>query len=170
MTSRNDHTGDLQQTKAPSSTLIKNLQESGQLMSVTTRRENKGKYKFDPDVNKFIPVEDWNKKYYKPPIKRLPKPIVKGFEPYQSPVSDRIITTPQQKDRDMKEHGCRQYEGRHDEQVEVDRANAYKEEKLWENVGETINQTAHDIEHGHKQVEEHPDPVKPVQTWDFADG
>lgn len=168
MPSRNDHTGDIQQTKVPSGKLIETLRERGELMGVEQRRANKGSWKWDEEQKKYIPVAEWNAKYYKPKPK-VPMAIVKNFEPYVSLVSDKVITNKNQKDRDMKEHNCQEYEGFRDESIEANKYRQYKEEQLWANVGETMNQTKHDIDHGYLVPEENPDPLKPAQAWTFDD-
>jgi len=127
-----------------------------------------GRLKFDAKTREWVSIEEWNRRYYVPKPK-VPMAIVKNFQPYISMTSGKVITNERARMNDMHAAGARPYEGRHIEQQEADRHKQYAEEKFEHNVEETLNQTMHDIEHGHLVPRETEDPTKPVQTMDFSD-
>ena len=158
MPSRNDITGDVQQTRY-SSKLVKQLQEDGELMSVEERRKNKGSYVWDPGERRFV------EKHLVQQKSGLDI-HVNHFEPYVSMVTGDVIENKRQHLNDLHKTNSRVYEGREIEQQEADRHKAYKDKALWNNVGETLRKTAHDIEHGYLTPDEPIGRQKP-ETWDW---
>lgn len=60
--------------------------------------------------------------------------IIPPMEPYQSPVDGRVINSRAQRRDDLARHGCRPYEGLHDERIEAARQRDYAEQKTEEQV------------------------------------
>ena len=147
MPSHNDITGDAQQTRH-SEKIYKKLEENGELMSICDRRKNRGSWVWDSDLKKLVPKSEWQAR--QPVKEKGPIVFVDKFEPFVSMVTDKLITNRKEHDYDLKSTNSRVYEGREQEQKEADRYKAEKEEKLWANVSETMNQTMHEIEHGYR--------------------
>jgi hypothetical protein len=63
------------------------------------------------------------------------------MEPYQSPIDGRVIRNEQERQEDLRRHGCRPWEGLHDERIEADRQKAYSvqaaERKIEDHVAAT---------------------------------
>ena len=137
-------------------------------MSIAERRQNKGSYLWDD--GKWVLRHEYYEKHGRPEAKRGPMIFVDNFEPFRSPVTDKVIRNRRDHDYDLKSTNSRQYEGFEQEQKEADRYKAEKEEKTWCNVRETMNKTMHEIEHGYRTPEE-PELGKPTKalTWEFAD-
>ena len=66
----------------------------------------------------------------------------KVMEPYLSPVTNKPINTLRARDRDMKENGCRPWEGVKAEKQEVERKKKYNEEKMDKVVEKELHKTA----------------------------
>jgi len=155
MPSRNDHTGKIQQAPIPSKDL--------NTLSIEERRKNRGKYKWDSEEKTFIRASEWEAKFGSDRDSG-PTVFVKDFKPFKSMVTDKVIKTAKDLDYDLKSTNSRVYEGREREQKEADRYKAEQDSKLWSNVRETLNQTAHDIEHGHLEPQENSGKA---ETWEF---
>lgn len=95
-------------------------------------------YKQDPETGQFILKHEWNQKYSEMPMGRGPMFIIKGnFEPYISPVSGEVINSQTKRDRDMKKHGCTDYEP--SLRAHVDKQVREDELKLDKAVDETVD-------------------------------
>lgn len=62
-------------------------------------------------------------------LRIMPTFVRPDIEPYESPIDGRVINSRVQRAEDLKRNGCRPYEGREQEQKEVDRQRAYAEAK-----------------------------------------
>lgn len=82
--------------------------------------------------------------------------IFNHFKPFISPVTGKVIENARQEKYDLESSGCRIYEGRTVEQKEADRHNKYKELAFEREISQTIDQTAHEIEHGYREVSDTP--------------
>lgn len=165
MGSRNDITGDLQQTRAPSKKLLNSLENSGELKSVEQRRAARGRYRQDPETKKFIHISEYLEKYGDRPREKTTAFFINHFEPFKSLVSDKVISNKRQLQYDLDSNGCRVYEGREQEQKEVDRHLAYEDQKFERTIEEDMHRTYHDIEHGYKEVSDRQDNL----TWTWGE-
>ena len=158
MPSRNDITGDLQQTKPTTKKYMENFERI-----FGDKKVQKGSYKWCVDTKTWIDKAEWYKKNPQKPRERGPMIFVDNFEPYVSMVTDKVIRNRRERDYDLKSTNSRPYEGLDQEQKEADKYKAEKEEKLWKNVNETMSKTMHEIEHGYLTPEE-PEPGKPTKA------
>jgi hypothetical protein len=62
------------------------------------------------------------------------------WEAYESPASGKIITSKKEREMDFKNTKTRPYEGREQEQKEIDRQKAYAEKELDDKVDKTVRQ------------------------------
>lgn len=148
MTSRNEHTGDLMKSKANSDEYRDNHEKI-----FGKSRVQRGKYKWCEETRKFIPAAEYYAKYGAPkPRPKTPMIVCNHFEAFESPVTGEVISSKRDHQYDLESNGCRVFEGQEAEQREVDRQTAYFEEATMAEMGETIEQTAHDIEHGYHKV------------------
>jgi 2-iminoacetate synthase ThiH len=128
------------------------------------------RYRQDPQTNKLLTLREWGQKYPEGVKGEVPYMYMKGFTPYVSMTTDKVINNYSEHLNDLHASGCRVYEGRETEVAEAERYKQGKDDKLWANVHETLAQTSHDIDHGYIT------PAEPIQgraaraeTWDFAD-
>ena len=97
MASKNEFTGDLQQTKG-------RLSEEGRAnydLAFPPKAVKRGRYKQCRDTGKFIPISEWNALYASEPVEKTPMVIMKGFDAFKSPTSGEIISNNRQLDYDM---------------------------------------------------------------------
>ena len=128
------------------------------------------RFRQDPITHKLLTIPEWDAKYPEGPKGVAPYMYMKGFTPYRSMVTDKVINNHREHLNDLHSTGSRVYEGREAELKEAERYKKGKEDKLWANVHETLAQTSHDIEHGHITPVEHtPGRAARAETWDFAD-
>jgi predicted small secreted protein len=115
-----------------------------------------GRYKQDRETGDWIPIEEWNAKYYKP----VPKThfIVGDIEPYQSPIDGSVINSRKDHREDLVKNGCRVYEGREAEAQEAQRYRDYVDQKTEKIISDGVEETYHDLKEG--RIEK-PDPDKP---------
>lgn len=151
MTAKNDITGDLIKSRGPS----KEYNEGHERIFGTSRVQ-RGRYRQDRETKKFIPIHEWLDKYGEAPKPRGPMISVKQFEAFESPSTGRVISTYRDLDRDMKESGCRPYEGFANERREADRVLQEKDRHMESVINDTVDQTAYEIEHGYIQPSENP--------------
>lgn len=149
MPARNDITGDLIRTKAPS----KKLLESIEPMSIEQRRSNKGRYKQCRETKRMIPIAEWNAKYGSEPVNKSPLIFCNHFEPFESPVTGRVIRSKREHQYDLDSTGSRVYEGREQETKEASKWQAEQETRLERDLEQTLSQELHNIEHGYRRVE-----------------
>jgi len=149
MASKNEFTGDLQQTKG-------RLSEEGRAnydLAFPPKAVKRGRYKQCRDTGKFIPISEWNALYASDPVEKGPLVIMKGFDAFKSPTSGEIISNNRQLDYDMAKSGCRQYEGLAAEQKEVDKFVAEEDAKLYKGISDSVDETAYQIEHNYSRPE-----------------
>lgn len=151
MTTKNDITGDLIKTGSTSPEYLE-----GHERIFGTSRVQRGRYRQDRETGKFIPIHEWNSKYAEPPKPRGPMISVKQFEAFESPSTGRVISTYRDLDRDMKESGCRPYEGLANERREADKVLQEKDRRMESIINETVDETAYQIEHGYVTPSENP--------------
>lgn len=75
------------------------------------------------------------------------------MEVYDSPISGKAITTRKQRDRDLKENGCRPYEGFKVENQEAKRYRDYQDKKLNATLMDTAARTLYEINHGYRKLD-----------------
>ncbi len=86
-------------------------------------------------------------------VVRKPRPkgpmiVVKGFAAYESPSTGNVISTDQQRDYDLKESGCREWEGMATENQETARHLAHEDKKFEETISEGVERTFHELKSG----------------------
>lgn len=148
MPSRNDITGDVLQTKATS-----NEYREGHDLAFGNRPIQRGSWKWDPELKKLIPKSEWHAKYGRE-VNKAPIVFCNHFEPFESPVTGRVINNKREHQYDLHSTGSRVYEGRESEQREADRWQANEEAQIEADIDHTLHQAMHDIEHGYKKLGE----------------
>lgn len=151
MTAKNDITGDLIKTGAPSKEYMEGYQSI-----FGNARVQRGRYRQDRETGEFIPIQQWLQKYGEAPKPRGPLISVKQFEAFESPTTGRVISSYRDLDRDMKESGCREYEGFANEKREADKYLQEKDRRMEAIISESVEQTAYEIEHGYITPSENP--------------
>jgi hypothetical protein len=147
--SKNEHTGDLQQTKGI-------LSESARAefdRLFPPKKIVRGRFKEDKETGEFIPIHEWNRKYAEAPRPKGPLLVVKGFDAFQSPTTGKVIRNDRELEYDMKASGCRTYEGREQEQKEVDKYLKAQDDELEACVDDTLAETMYQIEHNYSRPE-----------------
>lgn len=162
--SRNDITGDLQQTKIPSKDFLDDLKAKGKTKTVEERRKSRGSFKWCSEEKAFIPKHEWNRKYAKEAPPRGPMAIVKNFDPFISPVTNKVIRNEKEHRYDLDSSGCRVYEGRQQEQKEVDRYLAEQDKALEQSISDTVDETAWQIEHNYSRPS-----IEQNISWTFGE-
>lgn len=123
------------------------------------KQAERGHFRWCKETKKWLPVKEWFQKYGDAPKPKAPAFFISHFEAFQSPVTGRIINNKREHQYDLDASGCRVYEGRESEQREADRYNKYKEERFEKEISETVDQTAHEIEHGYRTPKESPETL-----------
>lgn len=145
--SKNEFTGDEQKTKGMLSEEARNRYDE----IFPPKEVKRGRYKQDKDTGKFIPISEWNAKFSSGPVEKGPMVFVKGFEAFESPTSGKIISNDRQLENEMKATGIRPYEGREQEQKEVDKHLAEEDSKLEQSINDSVDETAYQIEHNYSR-------------------
>ena len=105
-------------------------------------------YKKDEETGEWITKSEWNKKYYDGPAKRGPMIINRSFDAYESPITPgKVISTHRQRDAEMKENNCVDYEPslRNEITKNVDNADAALELKIDREFDQTIAGVEYEI-------------------------
>ncbi len=146
MTSRNDITGDLQQTKG---ILSKQARETYDRL-FPPKKIVRGSFKWDEETGKFITRAEWNAKNY---VEKGQAPMMfcNQFETFQSPVNGKEIRNKREHAYDLATTGSRTYEGREQEQKEVDRHRANEDKAFEEVINESVDETAYQIKHNYSR-------------------
>lgn len=149
MATRNAITGDEIKSRANS----KEYLDSHERIFGETKVQ-RGRYRWDSELKKFVPIHEWAKKYAEPPKPRGPMISVSNFDAFESPASGKLIRNKREYLDDLKATGCRPYEGKEREKAEADRYLKAKDENLVKAVEETVEETAYELEHGYRQPSE----------------
>lgn len=95
-------------------------------------------YRIDKETRELIPKDEWIRKYGDEPRGKGPMIIVKGkWDAYESPITGEIITSARQRENEMKEHDCVDYEP--SLRGEADRKVREEEAKLERKIDETVD-------------------------------
>lgn len=148
MPSRNEHTGDVQQTRSPSKAYLDNYDKI-----YGTKKPVRGKFRWCQETQSFLPINEWLEKYGQPEKPKGPLIFCNHFEPFISPVTGRVISSKREHEYDMHSTGSRVYEGREQETKEAQKWQKEQESKLEAELDETLNRTWHQIETGERKVE-----------------
>jgi hypothetical protein len=160
MTARNPITGDLIQTKAATREYL-----DGHFRIFGESKVQKGRYKQDKETGKFIPAHEWERKYGDG-IKRSKLLFtVKDFDAFESPATGKVVRNYREREYDLKSSGCREYEGFRAEKTEADKYLQQEDARLEHLIGETVEETAYQIEHGYVN----PTEDAKVQPFTFGD-
>jgi len=96
------------------------------------------RYRIDRETRELIPIAEWLEKYGEPPRPKGPMIIVKGkFDAYESPITGEVISTVRQRENEMKEHDCVDYEP--SLRGEADKRVREGEAKLEKMIDETVD-------------------------------
>ena len=147
--SRNPITGDLQQTKG----ILSEEGRDNYDKAFPPKMVQRGRYKQDKETGKFIPIHEWNAKYASEPKPKGPMVFVKGFDAFESPTSGRTISNHKELQYELESSGCRTYEGREQEQKEVDRHLAEEDKQFEQVISDSVDETAYQIEHNYSRPE-----------------
>jgi len=94
-------------------------------------------YRYDKETGKVITLQEWLEKYGEE-RSRGPMIIVKGkWDAYQSPITGEVISTVRQRENEMKEHDCVDYEP--SLRGEADKRVREGEAKLEKMIDETVD-------------------------------
>lgn len=145
MTARNEFTGDLIKTKFNTKQYQENLEKI-----YGNKPSQKGKFRQCRETGDMLPMDEWLAKYGSEPRQKTPMIICNNFDPFVSPVSDRVISSKRQHQEDLAASGCRVYEGREQETKEADKWQKEQESKIERNLEKTLHTTMHEIEHGYR--------------------
>lgn len=146
MPARNEHTGDLLQTKSPSKEYLDNYSKL-----FGNNKPIRGRFKQCRETGKMIPIQEWNAKYGGEPANKGPMVFCNHFEPFESPVTGRVISSKRAHEYDLQSTGSRVYEGRDQETKEAQKWQQEQDSKLEARIEGTLNQTMHEIEHGYRR-------------------
>jgi hypothetical protein len=141
MPARNDITGDTLITKAATPEF-----REGHERIFGNKPVQRGRFIQDPETGKLIPAHEYRQRDESKLIVH-----VDNWDAYESPSTGKVISNRKQRDRDLKESGCRQYEGRHVEVQEAERHKRYEKQKMWGGIRETMEKTYYEIEHGYRR-------------------
>jgi hypothetical protein len=148
--SRNNITGDLQQTKG----ILTEEGRDNYDSIFPPKKIERGRFKWDKETKKFVSAQEWAAKYATETKKKTPMFFMKGnFEAFESPTSGDIITTQRQLDNEMKATGIRPYEGREQEQKEVDKYLQEQDKELEASISDAVDETAYQIKHNYSRPE-----------------
>lgn len=147
MTARNPITGDLIQTRVASKAYLDNY-------PFQTKKPQRGRFRADRETGKLIPLEEWLAKYEERPMGQAPMMFMSNFDPFESPVSGRVVRNKREHQYDLDASGCRVYEGRQQEEKEAAKYRQEQEKKLEASVTDTIHQTHYEIQHGYRKLQE----------------
>jgi hypothetical protein len=139
--SRNDITGDALVTKAATPEY-----REGHERIFGQKPIQRGRFIQDPSTGKLVPAHEYRQQESSKLIVH-----VDNWDAYESPVSGQVISNRRQRDRDLKESGCRQYEGKQVELQEAQRHQEYKRKEVWSGIRDTMERTWHEIEHGYRR-------------------
>lgn len=144
MPAHNDVTGDALISKAATPEYRENHEKI-----FGNKPIQRGSWRYDPELRKLIPLSEWRERERSKLIVHVDQ-----WDAYESPVSGNVISNRKQRDRDLKESGCRQYEGKEIEVQEANRHNAYKRKELINTLMDTAQRTYYEIEHGYRRPRE----------------
>lgn len=146
MATRNAITGDEIKSRGNSKQYMENHEKI-----YGESKVQRGRYRWDQDEKKFIPIHQWLDKFGEAPKPRGPMISVSNFDAFESPASGKLIRNKREYLDDLKATGCRPYEGKERERAEADRFLKAKDENLVNAVSETVDETAYQLEHGYIQ-------------------
>lgn len=141
MPSHNDITGDALITKAATPEF-----REGHERIFGNKPVQRGRFIQDPSTGKLVPAHEYHQRETSKLIVH-----VDNWDAYESPVSGEVISNRQQRDRDMKASGCRQYEGKNIELQEAQRHQEYKKREMLGGIRNTMEKTWYEIEHGYRR-------------------
>lgn len=141
MPARNDITGDALISKAATDEFRK-----GHERIFGNKPIQRGRFIQDPATGKLIPAHEYQQREASKLIVHVDQ-----FDAYESPVSGNVISNRRQRDRDLKESGCRQYEGKAIEVQEATRHQQTERKQLINTLMDTAHRTYYEIEHGYRR-------------------
>ena len=140
MPSHNDITGAAQQTKAATKEFL-----AGHERIFGNKPIERGTWVQDKETGEFITKgEQHRRQNLKPMI------YVDNMPAYESPITGEVIDSRSKRDRDLKQNGCRPYEGFKSEKREADQYHSEKDASLSGAMRETVHKHLYEIEHGYR--------------------
>lgn len=107
-----------------------------------------GKYRYDEETRKMLPLYDWYEKNGWPEEKPRTAYIQGDIEPYESMVTGRIISSRKEHRDELERTGCRVYEGREQEEKEAARYRAQKDKEFEDFLGDALEETHNQLKNG----------------------
>lgn len=114
-----------------------------------------GRFKQDPETGEWLPLNEWYAKYGKV-VNQAPMLMSVGeYQPYISPSTGKLVTTKRGERYDLKESGCRIYEGKEQEMKEAARHREYEEKAFEKTVEHALKDTARALKYQEVAPEKH---------------